>query len=344
MLDTYARFRRVPRRELRSGVEVLHPRFAAGPGTSLYAVESQAYYLGIARALARMRRQRAFDLVHAHFIYPDGAVAHRVARRYGVPFLVTEHAPWLPNWIERPGVRAEARAAATEAAYVVAVSNHVGDTIRAYTGEGAQVRVIPNGVDLGLFRPDPEVKRDPKQVLYVGQINFNKGIDILFEAIAKLAVGDPEIRVVLVGGAFFRNQTLQSEQLRLLPERLGIVDRVTFAGQLAQSEIVELMQQSAVLVLPSHAESFGAVLIEALACGTPVVATRCGGPEEIVTDAVGALVPPADPAALAAGIERVLDGRTPRLPERLRQYASEHFEIESVADRYAGLYSEILRR
>ena len=319
---------------------MLHPRFAAGPGTSLYAVESQAYYLGVARAVARMNRQRPFDLVHAHFIYPDGAVAHRLARRYGLPFLVTEHAPWLPGWIERPGVRAEAQAAARAAAYVVPVSSHVGDTVRTYLADDARIRVIPNGVDLDLFQPAPEVARRPRQVLYVGQINFNKGIDVLFEAIRKLAAHDPDLQLVLAGGAFFRNQSLQSEQLHSLPQRLGIVDRVHFAGQLAQSEIVRLMQESAVLVLPSHAESFGAVLIEALACGTPVVATRCGGPEEIVTEAVGELVPVADPAALADGIRRVLDTPAPWEAGRLRTYVSERFGIDSVVDRYSALYAE----
>ena len=84
-LEQYARFRRVPVRDRRHGVEIAHPRFFVGPGTSLYALEARAYASGIRRPVEQLRKNFPFDLVHAHFIYPEGVVAHGLARRYGVP-------------------------------------------------------------------------------------------------------------------------------------------------------------------------------------------------------------------------------------------------------------------
>src|SRR5919197_1626314 len=119
-LAHYASFREIPRREVRRGIEVVRPRFLAGPGRSLYSYEARATYLGIRREVDRMRETFPFDLIHAHMIYPEGAVAHRLSRRYGVPFVVTEHAPWTARWF-RPAVRRESLAAAHAAAALLPV-------------------------------------------------------------------------------------------------------------------------------------------------------------------------------------------------------------------------------
>ncbi len=123
---------------------------------------------------------------------------------------------------------------------------------------------------------------------------------------------------------------------------LGLTDRVEYVGKKPTPELARYMQESALLVLPSRRESLGLVLVEALACGTPVVATRCGGPEDIVTDDVGVLVPPEDPEALALGIEQVLARPSHYEPALLRTHALEHFGFDSVARRLEALYREAL--
>jgi glycosyltransferase involved in cell wall biosynthesis len=102
------------------------------------------------------------------------------------------------------------------------------------------------------------------------------------------------------------------------------------------------MRRSALLVLPSRSESFGSVLVEALACGTPVVATRCGGPEDIVADEVGVLVSKEDPEALAAALEHVLATRGSYDRARLRAHAVRHFSWDGIAGQYAQLYQDVL--
>ena len=104
------------------------------------------------------------------------------------------------------------------------------------------------------------------------------------------------------------------------------------------------MAQSSVVVLPSRAESFGAVLVEALACGTPVVATRCGGPEDIVVDDVGELVPVGEPVALADALSRVLAASGHYDRARLRQFALQRFGWNTIVDRIHDVYQEAVER
>jgi glycosyltransferase involved in cell wall biosynthesis len=339
-LRQYTRFRRVRRSETRNGVAVLHPRFVVGPGTTLYATEASAYHRGIVDEADRLHEERPFDLIHAHFIYPDGAVAHRLASRWGIPFVVTEHAPWT-GWLDRRGVARAALPAARAATTIMAVSRSVERTIRAYAGDEPRVEVVPVGVDTALFRM-PSAPRIPDQILFVGFLNHMKGIDVLLDAIALLRDGELAGRAVLVGGGFYRNTRKQEETLRRRAEELDLGDRVTFAGRKPPAEVARLMAESAVVVLPSRAESFGAVLVEALACGTPVVATSCGGPEDIVSPEVGELVPVGDSRALADALYRTLTGPARYEPARLREYAQSRFDWQTVVGKIEDVYDGVL--
>jgi glycosyltransferase involved in cell wall biosynthesis len=117
---------------------------------------------------------------------------------------------------------------------------------------------------------------------------------------------------------------------------------VEFAGPQPAPEVARIMQESTLLVLPSRRESFGSVLAEALGCGIPVVATRCGGPEDIVTEQVGALAEPENPPALAAAIACVLDNRARYPAAGLSAYAHRHFAWSTVAAQTYALYQEAL--
>jgi glycosyltransferase involved in cell wall biosynthesis len=332
-LRGYRRFRAIERSELRRGVEIIRPRFFSGPGTSLYGREAAAIYLGARPMLDRLAEREPFDLIHGHFIYPEGAVAHRLSKRYGVPFVITEHAPWVERWFARRSVRREAIAAARAASALLPVSTSVRDSIAAYTGDGVnRMHVIPIGVDETLFPLGPREGRDRDLILYVGLINFNKGIDVLLGAMARLAATGRRGRLMLVGGAFFRNTQSQGDRLRALATSLGLEDRVEFVGMRSPAEVAELMRSCALVVLPSRAESFGSTLIEALASGTPVVATRCGGPEDIVVDSVGRLVPPGDADALADALTATLLEPDAYPPEALRDYAVSRFSLRTVAE------------
>jgi glycosyltransferase involved in cell wall biosynthesis len=215
--------------------------------------------------------------------------------------------------------------------------------MRHYLGDGPRVDVIPNGVDGDVFTPEASsAGRYPDQIAYVGLINFNKGIDVLLHAMRHVAAQNERARLVLVGGSYYRNTRLQEEQLKAMSRELGLDGRVEFAGRKSPEEVARFMRESAVLVLPSQAETFGAVLFEALASGTPVVATASGGPQEIVTDDVGRLVPIDDAEALADALLDVLAHRDRFEPERLRAHALDRYSWSAIADQYMTMYREVL--
>ena len=338
------RYRDIPVRRRANGVEVWHPRFPAGPGQLLYNFEAHTFLWGVRRDVERLRREFPFDLIHAHFSYPDGVAAARLARRYGVPLLVTEHAPWLP-WMEQyPRVRQQAVWAARECAFHIGVSRHTIDTIEHFTGNSERLRIIPIGVDGSQFSLAPDGGGwDPNLVLFVGRIHPVKGIDVLLQAMHQVVARRPKARLILIGSSsLFRDYRRQEERLRAMAAEMGLGRHAEFIGERPPDEVASLMRQSAVVVLPSRAESFGAVLVEALACGTPVIATRCGGPEDIVTERVGLLIEKERPDVLAAAIERVLDRRNDYDPAELRAHALKNFSWDRVAQQTVQLYDAAL--
>ena len=343
-LRQYARFRRIPRREEWNGIDVLRPRFATGPARSTYRLESRSYDLGIRRTVDRVRRDFPFDLVHAHFIYPEGAAAHRLSRRYGVPFVSSEHAPWTPAWFASATVRRESVDAARAAGGIMPDSRSVEASIRKWIGDEAPISIVPEGVDGAMFTPAAAADRISDQILFVGWLNYRKGVDVLLRAMELIARRGEPGRLVLVGGSYYRDTRLQEQEIRQLAESLRLGDRVSFLGPRPHEEVARLMAESAVLVLPSQAEPFGAVLVEALAAGTPIVATRSGGPEDIITPDVGLLVPVGDPAALADALTKVLRERARYSPELLRRYALEHFGWPRIVDGWLDMYARALDR
>jgi teichuronic acid biosynthesis glycosyltransferase TuaC len=344
-MPQFTRFRAVQRQRWADGIEVFHPRFFVGPGYSLRQLESTMYYLAVRGLVGRLRQRFPFDLIHAHFVYPDGVAAARIARRYGVPLLITEQVIWQPWMDNYPRVRRQSLQAMGECSFPIAISGSVRDSITHYTGELPNLRIIPDGVDGSIFRLASEgLRRLPNQVLFVGVPRPLKGVDILLQAMRLLVSRGTPANLLLVGGTFYQSYRREYDRLVQMAQELGLAGHVHFGGEKPLPDLVRHMQESSLLVLPSRAESFGAVLVEALACGTPVVATRCGGPEEIVTDEVGLLVPPENPVALAAAIEQILRQPTRYDPAKLRAYALERFSWDRIAREYVDLYREAILR
>jgi teichuronic acid biosynthesis glycosyltransferase TuaC len=343
--EYYTRLRTIPHKCQTNGVEVFHPRYLVGPGYSLHSIESAAYYFSTRALAQRLRREFPFDLIHAHFTYPDGVAAVRLGKRFGVPVIITEQNPWGPWMNENAIVRRRSIWAARECTFQIAISKAVRQSIVRLAGESEKLRVIPDAVDGSVFAlAAKEASPVANQIVFVGAIRPVKGVDVLIRSLRLLADRGRRVKLVLVGESFYKRYQKEYNRLQQMAGDLELQDQICFAGKQPLTELVRTIQESALLVLPSHAESFGMVLVEALACGTPVVATKCGGPEDIVNDHVGALVPPDDPESLARAIGNVLDRRREFDPAKLRSYALENFGLESVGLRVAGLYHEALER
>jgi glycosyltransferase involved in cell wall biosynthesis len=274
------------------------------------------------------------DLFHAHATLWGGEATRRIARRYARPFVVTEHASAftsgeLPAW-QVPDVRR----VLAEADAVVAVSEPLRARLQEFAPTKA-IQVIPNLVDTDLFRfPLDRVGARGPRVLVVGFLTPRKGVDILLRAFAEAFDVEPGAVLEIAG------EGPQLPFLKDLARTLGVADRVEFTGALTREGVRDAMARADLFVLPSFAETFGVVLIEALATGLAVIATRCGGPESFVTPELGMLVEPGDVSGMAQALRRI---EPTRCVERRRRVV-ERFGRAAVVEQLGSLYRAVVDR
>jgi glycosyltransferase involved in cell wall biosynthesis len=283
---------------------------------------------GMKEALARLRKEGwTPDVIHAH-VYQAGFPALSLGRRAGAPVVVTEHYTGLQRGLVTGYERRIARGAFEGAALVAPVSEELAEHVREIAPK-ARIEVLPNTVDTAVFRPG-EGGPGTGRLLTVGALAEKKGHRYLLEAMASL----PDVELDLVGGGEL------DADLRTSAGALGVDGRVRFRGELPKEEVAELMRGADLFVLPSTHETFGAVLIEAMASGLPAVATAVGGVPEVLDEAAGTLVPPRDPAALAeaitAGLARPVDRAA------LARAAEERYGYDTFAALWSDVYDELL--
>jgi len=283
----------------------------------------------------------AFDLIHAHFTWSSGYVGARLKERYGVPFVVTAHGYDIYSLPFKDVFwRKNIEYVLNTADRIITVSQSNFDCIRKLD-VNTPVHVIPNGFRRDLFKPREmsECRRvlclplDKKILLTVGNLVPVKGQKYLVEAFKEIVGQRKDILCVIVGIGTEKDALMR--QIR----SLGLKDYISLAGRRPHYEIPLWMNASDIFVLPSMRESFGVVQIEAMACGKPVVATRNGGSEEIITsDEYGLLVEPADSGDLAEKILIALDREWDR--EKILAYA-ERFTWENISREIVGVYKNI---
>jgi glycosyltransferase involved in cell wall biosynthesis len=277
----------------------------------------RARYLRLGRdALTTARRFRP-DVVYAHFLVPTGLLAALASR---APLVVTAHGRDVRNVGAYPGIRAATRWVVRRAAAVVAVSEYLKDELESKVPEArGKVDVVDCGVDLERFRVEP-APEGPTAFLCVGSLIERKNVVRLADAFADVGSGT----LTFVGDGPLRGA---------LEGRPG----VTVAGRVPHDEIPAWLARSHVLAQPSLIEPFGLALLEAMAVGRSVVATRIGGPPEFVPPEAGALVDPTDVHDIARGLRAA--AALPRPNPAARAAAEEH-DVKRQADRV----EEILRR
>lgn len=294
----------VPTRELIDGLSVKHPRFAYVPGAS--AASGALYAASLLPAV--MRRKGRVDAILGSWAYPDGFAAVVLARAIGVPAIIKLHGSDINVLGSQARIGPQLRWALSSADAVVAVSEALGDAAVELGAPRARVHVVLNGVDRELFRPRDrgEARRALGQpeggrlVLYVGRLEQAKGAVDLLEAFEKVARVMPDARLVMVGDGAAK------AACATIAGRLG--PRALLVGARPHAEVTRWMAACDVLSLPSWNEGTPNVVIEALASGRRVVATRVGGIPALLRDpALGALVAARDVDALADALKRALD-------------------------------------
>ena len=286
---------------------------------------------------ASLREQRLFqaDVIHAHWWFPNGWVGSWVTRFTKVPLVTTSHGTDLRMLESVPRLKPLARRVFNRSTRVTTVSHWLAQQGSALMYGGTPI-VAPMPAATERFTAGGT--RAPDRILFVGRLNAQKGIEYALRAVATMK--NPAKFDIIGTGP-------DAAVYRALAETLGITDRVSFIDAVPQHELASFYRIATVLVVPSIEEGLGLVAVEAQLCETPVVAFDSGGITDIVHhEQTGLLVPVRDVAALAAGLDRVLNdpsfaadlGRAGRLS------ALERFAPASVARRYADIYRQALER
>ena len=338
----YALMARTPARENYHGIDVLHPRYMLPPKVGM-TLAPLSMALGAWYSIQRLLREGfEFDLIDAHYFYPDGVAAGLLAKWFQKPYVVTARGTDLNLIPQYLLPRKMICWAAANAHASIGVSKALTEILRGLGLPSEQVHVMRNGVDLKRFVPVPPIEARRQRgidgapiLMSVGNLVENKGHHIAIEALADILGDHPTARLVVIG------RGPEKERLCSLAQRLGVESRVHFAGAVPNLELFQWYSAADVLVLASSREGWANVLLEAMACGTPVVVTRLAGTPEVVTnDVAGRLVDRRDGGAFANAIRSLLSAYPDR--SKVREYA-EQFGWQSTTEAQISLFDKILR-
>ena len=322
--------------EHRNGIDVRHPRYFMLPKFCAYTQHRNLARAATTAARALQAEGWDFDFIDAHYGYPDGVAAAMMAADLGKRFILTFRGTDLNLLGHLPQVRGAMRGAATQATALVTVSESLRGVALTLGYPKDKLRVIRNGVDLQLFHTGDSTPgrrriglQTEKLVAGVGNLVPDKRFDLLLRAAAPRS----DVGVVLVG------EGPESTRLHRLAQELGMAQRYRQTPSLPQQQLSDIYRAVDVLSLTSKREGWPNVLLEAMACGTPVVAVDVGGVREIVREArAGIVVPDASEESFAAALNRMLDA-PPRRAET-RAYA-EGFGWDAVVDAQLALYRSV---
>ncbi|MBF0125849.1 MAG: glycosyltransferase family 4 protein [Magnetococcales bacterium] len=332
--------RRVPSREgFHRGVEVLHPRYFLVPKLGMTTAPFFLAAGALPAIRACLREGFDFDLIDAHYFYPDGVAAWLLGAHFGKPVVITGRGSDL-NQIPRhllPGQLI--RHAARQVAGLVTVSASLKTVLTGSMGiPEEKVVVLRNGVDLERFSPgNREAARrrlglTRPTLLSVGYLIDRKGHDLIIRALDEL----PEMELLIVGEGPERGA------LQTLANNLGLAHRVRLVGALPQEALPDYYTAADLLVLASDREGWANVMLESMACGTRVAATNVwGAPEAITTPEAGLLIQRRTPGAIALAVREL--GRMPADPQATRRHA-QRFSWEATTRGQLALFRDIVQK
>ena len=334
----YAQFAATPRFEHRNGLDVHHPRYLLLPKVGMN-LAPYTMALGALSTVRRLQREGFdFDLIDAHYYYPDGVAAGLLAKWLGKPFFVTARGTDLNLIPEYPFPRKLILKTASAASGSIGVCKALIDSLEQLGADPVKLHTLRNGVDLERFTPEPRelarqrlgLQAQGPYLLSVGHLIERKGHHIAIEALVAL----PGVTLLIAGSG------PEERALKSLASRLGVSDRVHWAGVVPQAELRWWYSAADVLTLCSSREGWANVLLEAMACGTPVIATDIWGTSEVVSsEAAGRLMERRDARALADAWQDLMSSMPAR--PTTRQYA-EGFSWDATTQGQRQLFEDVI--
>lgn len=315
-----------PKLEIQDGFEVHFPRFLAIPG--LFRGLDSLSMAWASHRLVRRLKARGHNLIDAHFAYPDGHAAIKLGRWLGLPVTVTLRGTEMPQ-SRTPALVPRLREVFRDADRVITVSDSLRRLALSLGLPEARGQVVGNGVDADKFTPAPRqearsryrLPETARVLITVGGLVERKGFHRVIACLPELLKAHPELHYLVVGGPCPEGD--MSQALRTQARALGVEERVHFLGPIAPADLKWPLSAADVFVLSTRNEGWANVILEAMACGLPVVASDVGGNAEVVCrPELGEIVPFDDHAALAGALERALAAKWNH--REIRAYAEDN--------------------
>jgi len=328
----------IPRHSERHGIQVSHPRYLVVPKIGMNLTPHMLYRAMHAELKRLLSAGLKVDLIDAHYFYPDGVAAVWLARAFNLPVVVTARGTDINLIPAYAYPRKLILAAAERADAMIAVCQALKDRMVELGVATERIHVLRNGVDLELFQPRDRDSLRRKYglsgftIASVGHLIERKGHDHVIRALAAM----PDVTLLIAGDGPERGA------LKELASALGVSERIRFLGALDQSAICDIYNCADVLVLASSREGWANVLLEAMACGTPVAASAVWGtPEVVASPEAGVLMPSLDSSGVVSAITTLRRA----LPDRAetRRYA-EGFDWQATTEGQIELFRDILAR
>lgn len=277
------------------------------------------------------------DILHGHTMIYGGYMSKILSDRWDIPYIITEHDARYYDGIPLVhfGHQLVVKRTIAGLTRMITVSHSLASTLRSYTGD-LQIDVVGNSVDSELFKPLPSFT-DQVDFTFsiIGRLTHLKRHDILLKAFAK-EFRDKPIKLNIVGDG------QEHERLKNLAKHLKIESQCNFTGIVRHNQIPAIINQSHVIISASEKETFGVTLIEALACGKPVIATRSGGPEDIVDDKTGILIERSNVDAMANAMQTIMTQYDNYDPEYIRAKCLEKFGEKPITSQLEEIYHSII--
>lgn len=330
----------LPREEVIDGVTVHRVDCKRRSESKCTAREALRYVLNARPVVRELLARQTFDLVHVHFIFPDGLIALSEAARIGIPFIITAHGSDVPGYnqkrffkVAHPVLRVFWRRITRNAAAVVSPSQTLAKLIESEDPK-TKVLIIPNGISENKYQPAPK----QEQILVATRIVERKGVQYLLKALIDADINWP---VIVVGNGEY------SAELSRLNDRLGRPAKLVGWMNNESDEFRDLLEQSAIYVLPSDFENFPVCLLEAMAAGSAIITTRGHGCEEVVGECAELVTSGRKDAKrcvqeIRAALRRLTSDRQYRddLGAHARRRLEDNFAWSAVARRYLAAYEQ----
>src|SRR5690606_16837946 len=264
-----------------------------------------------------------------------GFLAYSIKEKFNTPYVVTEHSTAFPRDLVSKEILQELKPIIEGSSYNIAVSNEFAKLLDDKTGLETWI-YVPNIVNDDFMSHEVDFLEEGFKFINICLLDKKKKIDVLIKSFANSFKGNKSVTLIIGGDGPERTY------LEQLAKELGVDEQVSFLGMLTRDRVKHEVAKSNAFVLSSEYETFGVVVVEALALGKPVIATKCGGPESIVTDEVGYLVDVNNVEEMSAAMVRLYRNKNNFYSEKIRQYCKDNFSEDAVINKLNTIYSSVL--